>query len=355
MSQIILEAMQAQRGSLAIGPLDLQIESGECVVLLGPSGCGKTSTLRCIAGLDPVTAGRILLDGKPISVPGETLPPERRQMGMVFQSHTLWPHLSVFDNLAFGLRLQKLPEADIQTRVAASLDLVGLDGIAHSSVQALSGGQRQRVALARAVVLRPRVLLFDEPLSDLDAPTRAQLGSDLQRLQRRLGITTLHVTHDRHEAMAMADRIVLLRDGQIEQTGTPRQLYRTPASRFAAGFAGLANILPATIIEASETTTVKLGNGVFFTSSQGGFDIGETVDLLIRPEEIAVSLAEPQGANQYRATVETSLFLGNIADLVLALGDIRLRAQISPARDVEPGRVVTISVEPESIVLLRIF
>lgn len=352
MSRLTLEGMRAQRGPRAIGPLDLAIEDGEAVVLLGPSGCGKTTTLRCIAGLDPITGGRILMDGKPISVPGTTLAPERREMGMVFQSPALWPHLSVFDTLAFGLKLQKLPREDIETRIASVLDLVGLAGCAPHAVHSLSGGQMQRVALARAVVLRPRVLLFDEPLSHLDPPTREQLRTELRQLQRRLGITSLHVTHDQQEAMALADRIVLMQGGTIVQIGTPRELYRTPKSSFAAQFLGLANLLTGTVIEASETTTVRTDGGLLLTTSQTSFEIGETVQIILRPEEIAVSLGAPQGANQYRAVVDSILFLGHVADLMLSVGETRLRAQISPARDVEPGSQVMISIEPDGFALL---
>jgi iron(III) transport system ATP-binding protein len=355
MSHVVLEGLEKSYGAgLAVAGIDLVVAEGEFLVLLGPSGCGKTTTLRCIAGLEDITGGRILIDGKLVSTAGRTTPPEQRQMGMVFQSYAVWPHMSVTENLAFGLRLQKLSQAEIDRRVAEALDLVGLGDFARRGIHELSGGQQQRVALARAVVLRPRVLLFDEPLSNLDAQLREHMRFELRQLQQRLGITAIYVTHDQQEAMVVADRVVLMNKGSIEQIGTPRQIYRRPETLFAAGFIGLANTLAGTVIEASETTTVKLANGTFFVGNQSGFEIGEQVRIVVRPEEIHVGTEDISGPNQYRGIVAGCVFLGNISDLTVNIGETLYRAQISPARDWEVGSEVTLSIDPDGVTMIPV-
>ncbi|UWE19084.1 ABC transporter ATP-binding protein [Herbaspirillum huttiense] len=222
----------------AVEGLDLAVQRGEVISLLGPSGCGKTTTMRAIAGLIDLRAGRITLDGRDIS----RLPPNKRDIGLVFQSYALFPHLNVFDNVAFGLRLRKVPAAELRQRVEKVIAAVGLSGFEARLPAQMSGGQQQRVALARAIVIEPKLLLLDEPLSNLDAKLRVQMRAELRRIQRELGITMLYVTHDQDEALAMSDRIVVMNSGKIEQLDTPEQLFNAPRTRFVANFMGFENL-----------------------------------------------------------------------------------------------------------------
>jgi len=239
MSYLLLEKLSLAYGrAAAVHGLDLAVGRGELVSLLGPSGCGKTTTMRAIAGLLKPSGGRIVLDGQDIT----TLPAHQRDLGLVFQSYALFPHLSAFDNVAFGLRLRKVAAAELQQRVDAALAAVGLTGFEQRLPARLSGGQQQRVALARAIVLRPRLLLLDEPLSNLDAKLRVEMRAELRRIQRELGITMLYVTHDQDEALSLSDRIVIMRQGRIEQDATPEEIYHRPATAFVASFMGYDNL-----------------------------------------------------------------------------------------------------------------
>ncbi len=229
----------------AVRGVTFTVGAGEHLTLLGPSGCGKTTTLRAIAGLEKPTSGEILISGVPVfsSSPSVNIPAERRGLSMVFQSYAIWPHMSVFDNVAYGLRVRKRPEAEVAARVREALDLVQLGELGTRSASKLSGGQQQRVALARAFVFSPSVLLFDEPLSNLDAKLRAEMRVELKELQRRLDITSVYVTHDLEEALAISDRIIVMRDGVIEQVGTPGEIYDRPRNTFVADFVGSANLI----------------------------------------------------------------------------------------------------------------
>ncbi len=317
----------------AVQDVHLEIERGEFITLLGPSGCGKTTTLRMVAGFESPSRGELILAGELIN----QRPPNQREMAMVFQSYALFPHLSVFENVAYGLRLRSLPEIQVRKRVLEVLDLVGLEGLEQRPPQQLSGGQQQRVALARALVLEPKVLLMDEPLSNLDAKLREQMRAEIRRIQQTLGITTLYVTHDQAEAMTLADRIVIMNRGRIEQVDVPTQIYQRPASAFVADFIGQSNLLPARVLaREGEVWLIQALDQIFRLPSAALAQLpqpGEAAQLLIRPEAIRLY---PQGS--LRGQVQRVTYLGSVVEYDLAVGKQRitvsdrdpLRPQIYP-------------------------
>ncbi len=327
---------------VAVSNVDLDVAEGELVVLLGPSGCGKTTTLRCVAGLEDISGGTISIGEETVSAPGQSLPPERRKIGMVFQSYAIWPHMTVAENVAFGPKLMKLPRQDIETRISGALELVGLGSFSGRHVSQLSGGQQQRVALARAMALEPRILLFDEPLSNLDAKLRERMRFELRQIQQRLNITSLYVTHDQQEAMVIADRIILMNGGTIEQIGTPMDLYHRPKTRFAAEFVGLANIYDGE----SDGTTARVGSHEFTAADP---QPRGKVEVVFRPEEVIVSAERPDGPNVLTCKVRECHFLGNATDLILTADGLDVRAQLSPARDFRIGETLWASVPAASV------
>jgi iron(III) transport system ATP-binding protein len=307
----------------AVDDVSIDIERGQFVTLLGPSGCGKTTTLRLIAGFEFPSHGSIILDGKPI----DELPPNRRDMAMVFQSYAIFPHLSVFENIAYGLKIKKLSQADIRHKVAGVLDLTELQGLENRAPNQLSGGQQQRVALARALVMEPKVLLFDEPLSNLDAKLRVQMRSEIRRIQQELGITSVYVTHDQDEAMVLSDKIVIMHKGRVQQVGNAIGIYRRPANRFVADFIGRANFLPVDILDRTgDRWQVRL-HGLTFTAS-GAEDVvsGKGAVLLVRPESLRLSAQPPAGGDTLRATVTRTFYLGSLAEYEIDLAGQRLIA-----------------------------
>ncbi len=292
----------------AVKDVNLQIEKGELVTLLGPSGCGKTTTLRMIAGFEFPTSGEIVLDGKKIN----DLPPHKRDMSMVFQSYAIFPHLTVFENVAYGLNVQRLARDVIKKRVDRVLDLVHLEGYGDRAPNQLSGGQQQRVALARALVMEPKVLLMDEPLSNLDAKLREEMRTEIRRIQQELNITSVYVTHDQIEAMTLSDRIVIMNNGLIEQIGTPVEVYRFPSSRFVANFIGRANFLPGTVESKTEKSIAinMLGKPLWVGSRERNFTPGEQVTLIVRPEMVRVQ----QSSGTYEGMVKRAVYLGDMVE-----------------------------------------
>ncbi len=290
-----LESLTRRFGeTTAVADLSLTVEPGELLTLLGPSGCGKTTTLRMIAGFETPSAGRVLLQGRDITAE----PPRRRGIGMVFQNYALFPHLDVFENVAFGLRSRGTPPRDLRERTERALELVDLRGYGERRVQALSGGQQQRVALARALAPEPPVLLLDEPLSNLDPTLRERTRTELRSLLKRLGITAIFVTHDQDEAFALADRVALLEAGRLQQIGTPERLYHEPANAFVASFLGRANFLPGTVVALEDdggTAACDVGEGIVWNVPAGGVRVGQRVRVMARPEALVIGSAGGAG------------------------------------------------------------
>jgi putative spermidine/putrescine transport system ATP-binding protein len=288
-------------GRDALTGLDLTIGRGEFIALLGPSGCGKSTALNCLAGLLPLSEGSIWQDGTRL----DTLPPERRGFGMVFQSYALFPHLSVRKNISFGLQMQRVPRAEVRRRTDEAIRLVRLEEHARKLPGQLSGGQQQRVAIARAVVLEPSLVLMDEPLSNLDAKLRLEMRTEIRRLHQSLGLTTVYVTHDQEEALSMADRLVVLRDGRVQQTGTPEELHTRPANRHVADFMGYRNLLPMTVTAVTGDAVTVEGSGITLSGTAvGPLTVGDEAIAGVRPEDLHV------GAGGVDATVEVVEYQG---------------------------------------------
>jgi putative spermidine/putrescine transport system ATP-binding protein len=322
----------------ALDGLTLHIEPGELVALLGPSGCGKTTALRILAGLDEATSGTVFVGGQNVS----NVPANKRDMGMVFQAYSLFPHLTVLDNVAFGLKMRGKAKSERTSRAADMLDLVGLSAHKHKYASELSGGQQQRVALARALAIQPRVLLLDEPLSALDAKVRSQLRDEIRRVQLEVGTTTLFVTHDQEEALAVADRVGVMSQGKLEQLAAPADLYANPATPFVAEFVGLNNKVPA---EVSGGRAHLLGTSV--PALQGSVAKGLA---MVRPESVTVS-PDPSGTS----TVSSVAFLGPISRVYCALPDgsvISAQMASSAARVFSPGDKVSVGVEPSGVLVV---
>lgn len=303
---------------LAVDHINVNIESGEFVTLLGPSGCGKTTTLRMIAGFESVSGGDILLDGTRIN----EMTPDKRDSSMVFQSYALFPHYDVYDNVAYGLVNKKMDKKTIREKVMQMVELVGLKGLEHRMPNQLSGGQQQRVALARALVMEPAVLLFDEPLSNLDAKLRVYMRKEIRKIQQRIGITSVYVTHDQAEAMSLSDKIIIMNKGHIEQVGTPHEVYQHPASRFVADFIGSANFVEAKVGE-GEMIPVRMLNEDFNVHYAGlPVKAGDTVQIVLRPE--AIRLAD---SGDVEAEVISSTYMGAVQEYVVRAGDKELETE----------------------------
>ncbi len=299
----------------AVRDFNLEVERGEFVSFLGPSGCGKTTTLRMIAGFETPTSGKIAIDGVDITDKA----PSQRNVGMVFQSYALFPNMTVAQNIGFGLRIRKEPEEAIKKRVAEMLALIHLEAKGNSYPHQLSGGQQQRVALARALAIRPQVLLLDEPLSALDAKIRVSLRSEIRAIQRELGITAIYVTHDQEEALSISDRIVVMREGEVDQIGTPFEIYNFPNTRFVANFVGSLNTTEVEVVDPKAGILDMRGIRLVSTSDLNGKQKGDKVMIAIRPERIGF-IAEGQKENVFDGKVENITFLGSVVRIQLRVG-----------------------------------
>ena len=344
----------------AVDDISFEVTDGELFTLLGPSGCGKTTTLRCIAGLEMPDEGEIAIDGRVLfsAERGVRMPPNERRLGMVFQSYAIWPHMNVFENVAFPLRVlprgQRPRKRALSERVERVLSVVRLDHLASRQATDLSGGQQQRLALARALVLEPPLLLLDEPLSNLDAKLREEMRFELKRLQRELGITGLYVTHDQVEALAMSNRVAVMRDGKIEQIGHPRSVYEQPESRFVADFIGTSNFIDGTVERCEDGVyVVQTDGGVLRIPSDKHYEVGQAVIVAARPEhiELATNL-NGIGPNVWRGRVEARAFLGEVVDHVVAVGPREIRARCNSKVSIPAPTEVTVRFHEEAFSLV---
>jgi iron(III) transport system ATP-binding protein len=346
--QVVIQNLTKRFGTTtALQQVSLSIASQELFFLLGPSGCGKTTLLRLIAGFYDADGGQIYFGNKPM----QGVPPHRRNTGMVFQNYALWPHMTVAENVAYGLSARSIPAAERKKRVHAALEIVQMEKFASRSPNQLSGGQQQRVAVARALVISPDVLLLDEPLSNLDAKLRLEMRDEIRRIHQQTRITTIYVTHDQKEALSLATRMAILRDGVVEQLGAPRGIYRTPASRFVADFIGETNWLPAKVV-ASTASGIQLETafGQFSVEARAGFCAGQTVDLGFRPEAVQFGVGR---ANNLAGTIQSVSYLGEVEQYQLQLSEDRFIKAIeqNPIENRAVGTSVSVNVRPGDCIL----
>nr|WP_319247710.1 sn-glycerol-3-phosphate ABC transporter ATP-binding protein UgpC [uncultured Celeribacter sp.] len=339
MVSINIQNLEKHYGKVkALHGLNLEIDDGEFIVLVGPSGCGKSTLLRCVAGLNPISGGDILFDGTPVG----HLPPQERDLSMVFQNYALYPHLTVAQNLAFGLKVRKTPSEEIEKRVKWAADILAITPYLDRRPRALSGGQRQRVAMGRAMVKHSNAFLFDEPLSNLDAQLRVQMRKEIRALQQRIGVTSIYVTHDQVEAMTMGDRIVVMKDGRIEQVGSPSELYTAPRTRFVAGFIGSPQM--SFVTAQADGHRMTLSDGTVLTSATAAKG---TVTLGIRPENFLDSASE---ANRLTLDVTNQQVVGTSTSYFANLGDSEIEV-IRQGSDTERPATLALGIRPEHIMV----
>ena len=356
MQNVRVEKLVKRFGDVvAVGGVSFEVPKGKLLTLLGPSGCGKTTTLNIIAGFETPDDGDVHVGERLISSASENVlvPAHKRNLGMVFQSYGLWPHLRVRDNVAFGLQMRKTPKNEIAGAVERALGLVRLEGLGERYPSQLSGGQQQRVAFARALVYEPDVLLLDEPLSNLDAALREEMRLELKELQTESGITTIFVTHDQVEAMVMSDIIVVMNEGRIEQMGSPSDVYQNPANQFVAGFVGISNFLEGEVVATGlddARTAVKIGEVTLFCRSAGVSE-GSRVLLSIRPEDcVASTEAPPEGTpNVIECSVDKAVYMGGVLELWLSASGQKIRVHGHRLPILESGATIYVSIDPASI------
>lgn len=337
----------------AVDGVSLEAPQGQILTLLGPSGCGKSTTLRCVAGLERPDDGEILFDDRLVFSRAKRTftPPDRRNVGMVFQSYAIWPHLTVFENVAYPMEVRRLPRPEVQQRVRAVLALVGLEGLEDRPAPYLSGGQQQRVALARALVYEPEVLLLDEPLSNLDAKIRELVREDLRALQRRLGITTIYVTHDQLEALTLSDTIAVMQAGRVVEVGTPQELYTRPKTRFTATFLGEISYLAGRIAGSVDgEMTIRTPSGQLRCRYTQPVADGTAMLAGVRPEYISLSRQRPAETNVFEGTVASALYEGGRVKYRVAIGDLNVLAYGPPL--FSQGDRLYASIDPTQVILL---
>lgn len=329
--------------------LSLEVHEGEFLTILGGSGCGKTTVLRMISGLEHVTEGKVYIDDVDVT----NVDPTKREVNTIFQHFSLFPHMTVFDNVAFGLKMKKIKKDEIKTRVAKVLKLVELVGYEDRYPSQLSGGQQQRVAIARGLVMNPKVLLLDEPSAALDLKLKKTMQIELKKLQRKLGLTFIYVTHDQEEALAISDRIVIIEKGQIEQDGTPREIYETPNSPFVASFVGESNIFKSTIVKVKdETVDLKFDDRIFNIPKEEDDKVGDIIHMVIRPENVHVSHQELK--NSIKGVIKTVVYDGNITKLFIDnKGDFDLKITVKGSVDYKEGDIGYVAVDPKYIYPIR--
>jgi iron(III) transport system ATP-binding protein len=343
---------------VAVNHIQLEVNKGEMLTLLGPSGCGKTTTLRCIAGLENPEEGDIVIDGKSMLSEG-FVQPSKRGIGMVFQNYAVWPHMKVFNNVVYGLKIQRMSKQRIQEKAQQVLGLVGLDGLEDRYPAQLSGGQQQRVALARALVRNPKVLLLDEPLSNLDAKLREKMRFEIKSLVRRMGITSVYVTHDQAEAMVISDRIAVMDSGNVVQIGTAQEIYKKPANRFVADFIGTMNFMSGEVVQVLQDTDSVYVRTEFSekmlckTPGITATTPGKKVYASIRPEDVEVFAEPPQAMeNLFKGTITHKAYLGNLLYFFVSINGTMIRVQVQHHVPQEEGQELYLFLNPQKCMIL---
>jgi ABC-type Fe3+/spermidine/putrescine transport system ATPase subunit len=355
----IRKLFKRYKKTVAVNRISLDVEQGEMLTLLGPSGCGKTTTLRCLAGLEKPEEGEIVIDGRPMLSRG-FVPPSKRGIGMVFQNYAVWPHMRVFNNVVYGLKIQNLPRSTLQAKAKDVMEMVGLSGLEDRYPAQLSGGQQQRVALARALIRNPKVLLLDEPLSNLDAKLREKMRFEIKSLVRRMGITSVYVTHDQAEAMVISDRVVVMNAGNVVQVGKPEEIYNRPTGRFVADFIGAMNFIPGEVMETSEnsdTVCIRTAWGEEMRCSKNpglAEKRGDAVFASIRPEDVQL-VPQPQDAaeNTFRGVLAHKAYLGNFLYFFVNIRDNMMRVQAPHHVKQEEGDELCLYLDPKKCLLLQ--